>query len=298
MKTLILFILTAGWLQLFTKEPVREAPPLFSFGLITDVQYCDCETEGTRHYRSSLRKFKEAIEELNQHQLAFVGHIGDFIDRDYASFDTLRVMQKALKAPLFQVLGNHDFSVDEKQLSKVPGRLGMKDRYYDFSVQNWRFIVLDGNDVSLHATKGTRQYAPAAAQLQNLNEQGVVSAKPYNGGLSKKQLQWLEAQLKSAKRAQQKVIIFSHFPAFPDDAHNLWNANEVLQVLDGYDQVVAFFNGHNHAGNYGQRQGVHYLNLKGMVETAESTAFSVISVFPDRLELKGYGREKDRVLRW
>lgn len=300
MKTisLLIFFSLVGWLQpLFHRAALQEAPQ-FSFGLLADIQYCDCETEGTRHYRQSPQKWREAIAEYNRHDLAFVGHLGDFIDRHYESFDTLLVLQKALKAPMYHVLGNHDFSVEEKQLSEVPAKMGMKAQYYDFSVHNWRFIVLDGNDVSLHATKGSRQYAAAEAQLQELQQKGSLSAKPYNGGLGEKQLQWLQTRLTAAKRARQKVIIFSHYPAFPDDPHNLWNASRLLQLLDEHPQVVAYFNGHNHAGNYGQRKGVHYLNLEGMVETADSPAFSIIRVHADRLELKGFGREKDRVLRW
>jgi manganese-dependent ADP-ribose/CDP-alcohol diphosphatase len=298
MKLIFLLFLLAGLLQPLPYSAALQEPPLFSFGLLADVQYCDCETEGTRHYRQSPQKLREAIAEYNRHDLAFVTHLGDFIDRDYESFDTLLVLQKALKAPMYHVLGNHDYSVAEKLIPKVPAKMGMKARYYDFSVRNWRFIVLDGNEVSLHATKGSSQYAAAEARLQELQQQGSLSAKPYNGGLGEKQLQWLQTRLTAAKRAQQKVIIFSHYPAFPDDPHNLWNAPRLLQLLDEHPQVVAYFNGHNHAGNYAQRKGVHYLNLEGIVETADSSAFSIIQVHPDRLELKGFGREQDRVLRW
>ena len=299
MKAVFFILLLTSLLQPFLdKKALAQEPPLFSFGLLADVQYCDCETAGTRHYRQSLRKFKEAIAEYNRHDLAFVVHLGDFIDQHYESFDTLLLLQKGLKAPMYHVLGNHDFSVAEKHIANVPAKMGMKARYYDFSFRNWRFIVLDGNDVSLHATKGTKQYAAAEVRLRELEQKGSLSAKPYNGGLGEKQLQWLQTRLKAAERAHQKVIIFSHYPAFPEDPHNLWNAPKLLQLLDKHEHVVAFFNGHNHAGNYGQRKGVHFLNLEGMVETADSPAFSVIQVHEDRLELKGFGREKDRVLKW
>ena len=47
--------------------------------------------------------------------------------------------------------------------------------------------------------------------------------------------------------------------------------------------------------NYGQRDGIHYLTLKGMVDT-EQTSYSVIEVYADRLVVKGFGRETERDL--
>jgi len=35
--------------------------PLFRFGIIADVQYCPSEPEGTRYYRNSLPKLREAL---------------------------------------------------------------------------------------------------------------------------------------------------------------------------------------------------------------------------------------------
>ena len=55
-------------------------------------------------------------------------------------------------------------------------------------------------------------------------------------------------------------------------------------------------NGHNHAGNYGTKNKIHYLTLKGTVDTT-SNAFSVIEVYKDRLLLKGIGRQKNREMK-
>ena len=59
--------------------------------------------------------------------------------------------------------------------------------------------------------------------------------------------------------------------------------------------MAAYLNGHNHAGNYGQLNGIHYLTLKGMVDT-EKTSYAVIEVYTDRLVVKGFGRETEREL--
>ena len=58
--------------------------PHFSFGLIADVQYADDDNRPgiDRHYRASLPKLEEAINEFNRHDLAFVVHLGDLVDHD------------------------------------------------------------------------------------------------------------------------------------------------------------------------------------------------------------------------
>ena len=55
-------------------------------------------------------------------------------------------------------------------------------------------------------------------------------------------------------------------------------------------------NGHNHAGNYVFQYGIHFVNLKGMVETETENAFSIISLIDKQIEIKGFGREESRNL--
>ena len=67
----------------------------------------------------------------------------------------------------------------------------------------------------------------------------------------------------------------------------MWDDQRVVDLLSGFNNLVAYMNGHNHAGNYGSTGGKHFLNLKGMVETPAQTAYAVVEVYPDRLEVKG-----------
>lgn len=55
-------------------------------------------------------------------------------------------------------------------------------------------------------------------------------------------------------------------------------------------------NGHNHAGNYVFQNGIHFVNLKGMVETEKENAFSVITFSDEKIEIEGFGREENRNL--
>jgi len=89
--------------------------------------------------------------------------------------------------------------------------------------------------------------------------------------------------------------MFSHFPVYPANAHNLWNADAVTAMLARHPSVKLWLDGHNHDGNYGIRDGIHYVNLKAMLDTPE-TAYARLDIFTDRIELRGFGRQQSMTL--
>lgn len=284
-------ILLLGAVCLRTVSAQEEARSEFSFGALADCQYCD--EEGTkRKYRLSPRKLAEAVEAYNRMDLEFVVHLGDFIDRDFSSFDVVVPIFERLKTRGYHVLGNHDFSVADERKKDVPGRLGLRARYYDFAVAGWRFLVVDGNDVSLYAHPKGSPETEAARRYHRALE---GSPPTWNGAVGADQLRWIRETLRQADANGEKAVLFCHFPVYPRNAHNLWNADEVRTAIEESGNVVAWINGHNHAGHYGRNAGVHYLTLKGMVDT-EQTAYSVVKVYRDRLEVTGRGRQESRTL--
>lgn len=274
-------------------ESAEEAPE-FSFGLVADVQYADIPVSGSRYYRESLGKLRECVETFNAMDLVCVMDVGDVVDQGRDSFADVMPIYNELDAPLHIALGNHDFPVSHEHTLDV---LDMQESYYDLVVNGWRFIVLDGNDLSLLAwPEGSERHEESAAMLAELEEAGAPNAQTWNGGLGAEQLAWLEDTLEAAAEAGEKVMLFGHFPVYPSGTHNLWNDEEVVALLDQQPHAVAYFNGHNHGGNYATREGVHYVTVTGMVETEDENAFAVVDVYGDRLELTGYGRQPDRVL--
>lgn len=271
--------------------------PEFVFGVVADVQYRDADPESNRYFRQALEKLSEAVKDFNSRELAFVIQLGDIIDRDFVSFEKVLAVYKQLDAPAYHVPGNHDFLVKPEKKKKVLEALGLERGYYDFSHNSWRFIVLDGNELSLYAVpKASKQYAEAEKLLSRMQEQGLPNAQTWNGGLSKQQHVWLQESLEQALEKQENVVIFCHFPVFPPDRHNLWNDVEVLSLIEKYPNVVAYMNGHNHAGNYAKNQGIHYLNFQGMVDTSDTNAYAIVEVYADYLKIVGQGREAERVL--
>lgn len=287
---IILFLLALQSLFSQSKKP------LFTFGVVADVQYADQENSGTRHYRLSPQKLAEAVEVFNQQKVDFVISLGDFIDKNFSSYDTLDPIVKKLKMPLRFVLGNHEFSVKEEEKDKILEKEYLKDPYYSFDKKGWRFIVLNGNDISLYANvKGSAKYQEADSLLKKLKAAGLRNAQTWNGAMGSEQLKWLAKELAIAQKKKQKVILTSHFPLYPDgEAELLLNAKEVRLLVEG-PNVFAYLNGHVHKSQYFAENGVHYVSFRGMVEMDEN-AFAIVSVYKDHLEIKGYGKEVSRIL--
>ena len=69
-----------------TKAVAQDQTPIFSFGIITDVHYCDQEKSGTKDYRESVNRLKEALNTLTIDSVDFIVNLGDLIDNDHKSF--------------------------------------------------------------------------------------------------------------------------------------------------------------------------------------------------------------------
>lgn len=93
-----------------------------------------------------------------------------------------------------------------------------------------------------------------------------------------------------------------HVPVHPGSTTPVclaWNYDELLAVIRSHRSVVCFIAGHDHDGGYywDKPSGVHHLTLEGVIETPpHSNAFGTVSVFEDRMVLKGVGRIPDREL--
>jgi 3',5'-cyclic AMP phosphodiesterase CpdA len=147
----------------------------------------------------------------------------------------------------------------------------MSNPYYTFSEKGFKYIVLDGNDKEYEGQKGYRSF------------------------IGKKQLKWLKNELEKATRLKEKVIIFGHHPIYPfSHSHGLWNAEDVIHLIEPFQCVKAYFNGHAHSGGYGRKSGIYYINLKGVVETP-GNAYAIIKLYNNSIEIEGYGEEESRI---
>jgi hypothetical protein len=269
----------------------------FEIGLVADAQYADIDPMGTRYYREGLTRLAGAVEHFNRRELAFCVHLGDLIDREWRSFDAVLQPLAGSRHRWHQLLGNHDFDVLDELKPRVPGRMGMAARYQAVDHAGFRFAVLDTNDVSTYARRaGTAEHRAAERELERVRATHLPQAQSWNGAVGGEQLAWLDRVCGEARVEGRKVILLAHHPVAPADRHNAWNDGELLALIDRHPNVVAWLNGHNHAGNFAERHGVPFVTMHGMVETPDTTAFATATILPDRMIITGHGREPSREL--
>jgi manganese-dependent ADP-ribose/CDP-alcohol diphosphatase len=247
---------------------------LFSFGVVADVQWGDKNARGARHYREALGKLEECVAELNQHDLVFTLELGDIIDGNETAEKTLADLERVLEVynrlemPKFFVIGNHCLTAGKEVLHQ---KLGVESFYYDFTfpeAEGFRFVVLDGNDAGY-------------------------------GVIGQEQLEWLKERLMRASQNGERIIIFNHFALLEAAAkhHRMKDPQPVLELMDEAGCVVAYFAGHDHAGGYAERDGVHHVTVKGVVEAPANNAYAVIEVYPTVIKEIGYGEEPSREMK-
>lgn len=275
-----------------TSAAVAQDKPLFSIGAIADAQYADEPDSGQRLYSTTRAKLTSAVEDFNRQDLAFVVHLGDFIDRDWGSYDALLPVARGLHHPWHFLLGNHEFAVDDAHKPQIPAKLGMPARYYSFVSHGWLFVVTDGNDLSSY---GWPKDSPQHVRSMEAHARLYPDKPLWDGGIGERQLRWIDAQLAKADRKGMKAMLLCHFPLYPDNPHTLWNATQVMALIEKHPSAKVWLDGHNHDGNYGQHAGVHYLNLKAMLDTPQ-TSYARLDFFADRILVHGAGRQQDYVL--
>ncbi len=274
----------------------KEKNTSFKIGVIADCQYCNCDIKWDRYYKKAPQRLKEAVATLNKDSLNYTIHLGDFIDKDYTSLDSILPTWKTLTSKSYHVLGNHDFEVQDSLKEKVLEKLNIKKRYYSFVENDWRFIVLDGNDLSFYGTTSKEKAQQTDSLFNQLKDENLPYVQKWNGALSNKQLNWIQQELDKAVQENQKVGFYCHFPIFPVDEHNIWNREQFLSLIKPYKNVKLFFNGHNHAGAYEFVDNVHYLTFKGMVDTENTSAFAKVKFENNTVFVEGFEREVSRKL--
>jgi 3',5'-cyclic AMP phosphodiesterase CpdA len=266
-------------------------------GVIADPQYADIPDRGTRAYRASVAKLGAAVEHFNARPLDFCVNLGDTIDREWRSYDAILAPLAASRHRWEHVLGNHDFALLDGEKTKVDARLGIAARHRFFDRPGFRFVVLDTGAVSTYASLvGTPERSAATAELARVKARRLPQAQDWNGAVGPKQLAWFEGVAADAARLGLKVVVFAHHPVAPVGVYDAWDATEVLAALGRHRNVVAWFNGHNHAGGFAEVEGLPCVTFHGMVETSDRNAFATARFLADRVILTGHGREASREL--
>lgn len=280
----------------FNALNAQQNKPLLRFGLIADIQYADVDNRGSRFYRNSLQKLDSCIQDFNRENIPFIINLGDIIDRDPADLQpVLNILNKS-NSPVYNTTGNHDYAgiKDNNGLFK---KLGMPAEYYTFKKGQWRFIMLNTNEVASYANlKGSWKEKELEEMIKKIKANQGHNAQEYNGGISSRQITWLNNLLKRSEKKGEKVLIFSHHPFACAEGLTALNDREVMSLVSTFSCVKALIAGHHHAGAFCEQESLPVIVAEGMVETADKNAYGIISLYPDRLEVSGHGRMTSRII--
>ncbi|MCK5776808.1 MAG: metallophosphoesterase [Bacteroidales bacterium] len=295
MKNIAIFLIM--WvLIMMSCSPEMERPDL-RIGLIADQQYEFKETIGERHYKESLSKLGQAIDTLNAEQVDFVQNLGDLVNGQWASYDSVLPIFDKLNSDIdnYFLLGNHEFSIDSVDKLRLLEKLSMPNFYYSYVKKNWRFLVLDATDMSYYANVLHQRDSSEIEAVFNLS-QGQENHNDWNGGIGKEQQAWMKSEFEKAMNLNQQVILFSHMPLIPLNMTSLWNYKEIVALIETCPNIVAYINGHRHEGGYAYSNGVHYINIYGMLDTSVGS-YAILDISGDSLIINGYGNQMDMRLK-
>lgn len=264
----------------------RQAGRTVRFGIIADAHYADIDNKGTRFYRDSIQKMREAVECFNRSDLDFIIELGDIKDMAVGkdpegTISYLRKIEKEFRrfrGPVYHVLGNHDmdclskeeFLMHTRNHGKADGKA-----HYAFTSKGIRFIVLDANfneDMSPYC-RGNFNWKSA--------------------WIPQEQLDWLKDEL--SRNIDRPAVVFTHqlLDSFSKISKNvcIGNAGQVREILEAHPQVLAVFQGHHHPGHYSTREGIRYYTMKGMIENSwpEHNSYATVEIRPDgSIMIEGY----------
>lgn len=224
-------------------------------GFVTDSHVMSSENGNSRtlhkKYEERLNHFIERMNNDFGADLLIAN--GDIVEGTRQTSETgireLSLVKKIFdrtSIPTYWTLGNHDLrSVTKKQWRDA---LGIGYEYKAFDVKQYRIFILDSNFTS--------------------TDENVAPGKSYTRGkVSKKQLEWLEKELKKTKK---RAIVFMHHPPLRGidskiDEGLLKNALELRSVLSE-NGALAVFAGHIEDLYYEKADGVKYFVIPGLVK--------------------------------
>ena len=228
----------------------EESPPL-KIGFITDIHAKRSKSAGGFLDETESRTVQYFVSQMNKSfhpRLVVQG--GDFIEgtnrrgpKSIEDFKAITERFEGLQTQLLHVLGNHDM----RGLSKAEWAvLTKKDStYYFMDVDNYRIIILDGNENE---------------------EMGLNDGDYYGYFMSDKQLLWLEEALSSS--AAKKAVFIHYPPVNPKvnagDKILDQKQAEKIHALFAENNVLAVFSGHVEQLQMNERDGIRYFIIPGL----------------------------------
>lgn len=236
---------------------------------LTFVQLSDSHITLTREDTSfkALSQSKplllDAINQINaEKNVDFVLQTGDTIDKANESDIMLYMsMMNTLKHPWYVAFGNHDFSFPNN------GNI-TKDYYVKLLNSHNKHFNFDNTYYSFKPKRGFKVIVLDAVDNSKITGNGIFS---------KEQLEWLDKEMKSAKK--DTILIFLHHPIiepYPSSHHKILNTEDFYSVIDKYKNPIGVFTGHYHATKITKERNIVHVSTPALV--TYPNAFRLISI--------------------
>jgi len=262
------------------------AKPVLTLGLLTDVHYADKETRGSRYYRDSLAKGREAAAFFKEKKPSAMICLGDVIDEAETVEEEIKYLKTITEAldesgiPRHHVLGNHCVATLTKEEFFEHGGQQVKQGYYSVDLNGVHLVILD------------------ACYNKKMEAYGRNNFQWSDANIPPVELAWLKKDLAGT---DLPVVVFAHqrLDLEPEVNYAVKQSPKVRKILEVCGKVQAVFQGHSHKNELHEVEGIPYCTLKAMVEGEgeENSGYSLLEVFADgSLKLKGFRKQVDRDL--
>ncbi|MEI6652610.1 MAG: metallophosphoesterase [Chlorobiaceae bacterium] len=259
---------------------------LIRFGIITDIHF-STENE-TAAAVTTAAELRACLDDWQRHDIDFLLQLGDQIKgSDGYKDEEFRQVSSILNTfhgTIHHVLGNHCLALPRQTLM---ASLGLQTPFYAFTIRGFRFLVLDGMDVSVLRIPETPEDAETLAFFRAHPE-----LHDYCGAVGIQQRLWLTRELEEADRLGESVIVVCHFPLLPettDQKHGLlWNHREIAELVASSPAVKACLSGHYHYGGYALLDGIHFVVLPAFVNRHEHPDFTcgMVELYEERMVIR------------
>ena len=232
------------------------------FAQISDSHFFTGDSNTTyKMTAESPKLLDDAIEQINETpNISFVMFTGDQIDKPFEKeLSAFLPHTENLKYPWYFAFGNHDTMVGGYLDPKLYMQLVNKyNKNYKFEKTYYSFVPQKGYKVIV---------------LDSIIREKLTS----NGRLGDTQLEWLDNELRSAKK--DTVLIYLHVPViepYNSPNHRLLDADKFEEIVGKYKNPIGVFQGHYHAAKIVQQGNVAYISCPSLV--TYPNAFRIITV--------------------
>ena len=267
------------------------------FAVIGDCHYSAKENYSTRDCLGAKKRLVSIVNTLNECDLDFVFSLGDLGDgHDIGEVPEILDVFAGCKHIVKYAIGNHDLcrrtEVEHAEIVNMPAPM------YDFSVNGFRFIVLNAFEISRYSRDEKER--EAYWNFRKSNPDTPVQEWP--GLFRESSWKLLEDMLDDASSKGEDVVILCHVPVLglsclrelgeTEPLARLVEHEKMLALLDKYTNVRAYIAGHYHPGGLSVRNGVVHKTVRSICDFKEET-YCLVTLDGESLKIRGRGMESN-----